>query len=111
MAFWSLSMADLLHVLLARSGAMPAIGYERGLSRPVFVGLGISALLQLGVLLMPSLRSFSGARTLGLADGLISLAGAVAPIMAIEIRRMVGRARPTPEPIQMESPRLLKEAA
>lgn len=111
MAFWSLALADLLHVGLARAGTRPALSYERRLSRPLAVGVGTSALLQLGVLLFPALRSLLGASPLGLVDGLISVVGAIAPIAAIEIQRTAGRTFPAPEPIRSDRRLLLEEAA
>ncbi len=112
MAFWSLAFADLLHVALARAGSRPALSYDRRISRPLAIGVGISALLQLGVLLLPSLRGLLGASPIGIVDGLISAAGALAPVAAIEIQRTIGQtALPAPEPIRRESRLLLEEAA
>ncbi len=111
MAFWSLALADLLHVALARAGTRPALSYQRGVTRPLALGVGISGLLQLGVLLLPSLRSLLGTSPLGLVDGLISLAGGLAPIAAIEIQRSFGRALPAPEPIRRDGELLLEDAA
>ncbi|MHB8991595.1 MAG: cation-translocating P-type ATPase, partial [Chloroflexota bacterium] len=112
MAFWSLAVADLLHVALARSGSRPALGYERAISRPLAIGVGISGLLQLGVLLLRPLQRLLGSSPLGVIDGLISLAAAAAPIAAIETqRRLSVPALPAPSEIQTESQPLLKEAA
>lgn len=87
MAFWSLALADLLHVALARSGSRPALRHPRRLSQPVAVGVGISALLQLGVLVIRPLRTFLAAGSLSLSDALFALVGALAPLAAIEARR------------------------
>ncbi len=112
MAFWSLATADLLHVALARAGTRPALSYERAVSRPLAVGVGISGLLQLGVLVLSPLQALLGTRPLGLIDGLISLAAAVLPVAAIELQRWLGHpALPAPREMAPRRQLLLEEAA
>ncbi len=114
MAFWSLATAQLLQVPLARAGTRPALRYAHPARRPLLIGLGFSALLQLGVLLLPALRSLLGSRSLGLVDWLVSLVAAAAPIAAIEIHRTSAQALPPPREMRPESEPLsepLKEAA
>ena len=93
MAFWSLATSQLLLVPLARAGATPATRYERPVRRPLVVGVGISTLLQLGVLLVGSLRGLLGCTPLGPVDTLLSLVAAVTPVAAIEAQRLLGSPR------------------
>ena len=111
MAFWSLALADLLHVALARAGTHPALSYERSLSRPLVLSVGISALLQVGVFMLPPLRSLLRTAPLGLVDGLVSLGGALIPIAAIEVLRSIEGAPQARQVIQSEDQLLLEEAA
>lgn len=89
MAFSSLMTSQFLHIPLARSGAHPASTYTRPLHWPLVLGAGFSALLQLGVLLLPPLRALVGAAPLAPLDALLSLVCAVVPIAAIEMRRLL----------------------
>lgn len=112
MAFWSLALADLLHVALARSGARPALGYERAVSRSLALSVGISGLLQLGVLLLRPLQRLLGSSPLGFVDTIISLVAGVTPILAIEAqRRSSPFALPPPSEIGAGGRQPLKEAA
>lgn len=98
MAFWSLITGQLMHVPLARAGSHPATRYGRSVSRSFVLGLGASVLLQAAVLVFPPIRALLGVSTLGLADGLITLAAAASPIAAIELQRLVSNgALPAPE--------------
>ena len=98
MAFWSLITGQLMHVPLARAGSHPVTRYGRSFSRSFVLGLGASVLLQAAVLVFPPLRALLGVSGLGLADGLITMAAAAAPIAAIELQRLASNsALPAPE--------------
>jgi P-type Ca2+ transporter type 2C len=92
MAFSSLVAGQLLFVPLARAGIRPATRYDRSISRPAAVGLGISALLQVGALFFPPLRAILGSAPLGLTDGLTAFLTAAASVAAIEIQRIASDA-------------------
>ncbi|MDA8218653.1 MAG: cation-transporting P-type ATPase [Dehalococcoidales bacterium] len=94
MTFASLSLAQLLHVLLARSSERPVrdTGVKRNLV--LALGVGISALLGLGAVLFPPLRAALGGSAFSLGDGLIALAGGVLPIAAIQGARALQPPRP-----------------
>ena len=88
MAFASLVGAQLLHVPLARAGGRPATGGgQRPSNRPLAVGLGISAALQLVALFVPGVRAVLGGAALGILDLGIAALGAGLPVLAIETER------------------------
>lgn len=93
MAFSSLLAGQLLYVPLARAGTRPALSYDRPFSRPMAVGLGLSALLQAGALFLPPLRTMLGCAPLSPVDGLISLVAGAASFLAIEAQRAARPAR------------------
>ena len=104
MAFWSLSTSQLMHVFLARAGSKPALRYERSIPLPLAVGLGISALLQLGAMFVPPLRAMLGCVPLGFGDALTSILTAGATFGAIEGQRLLSSA--VPDRPQLEAPRI-----
>ena len=87
MAFASLVGAQLLHVPLARAGSGPATAGRRPSNRPLALGLGISAALQLVALFVPPVRTVLGGAALGLADLGVAALGAGLPVLAIETER------------------------
>ena len=87
MAFASLVGAQLLHAPLARAGSRPATVGQRPANRPLALGLGVSAALQLVALFVPPVRRVLGGAALGLVDLGIAALGAVLPILAIEAER------------------------
>jgi Ca2+-transporting ATPase len=89
MAFASLLGAQLLHVLLARAGEGPILKGGRQKNRTLMAGMAISAGLQLVALFFPPVRAVLGGAALPLVDLGIAALGAVAPIVLIEIERLI----------------------
>jgi len=89
MAFASLLGAQLLHVLLARAGEGPMTSLSRGRNRTLLAGMTLSAGLQVAALFFPPLRMILGGAALPLTDLGIAVGGAVGPIVAIEIVRLI----------------------
>ena len=96
MAFASLLGAQLLHVLLARAGDGSILASNRRRNRTLMAGMALSAGLQLVALFFPPMRAVLGGAALPLADLGIAALGAVAPIVIVEIERLIRAGGLTP---------------
>ena len=94
-AFTSLVGAQLLHALTCRSSHYGLFSEERLGPNPLLVAaLTGSAALQVGILAVPAIRRFMGLASLGMLDGVVSVAFAALPYVAKAGRRGSGN-RPT----------------
>jgi Ca2+-transporting ATPase len=103
MAFASLLGAQLLHVLLARAGEGPIVAGRPRQNKVLVAGMALSAGLQLLALFFPPVRAILGGAALPLVDVGIAAIGAVAPIVLIEIERLIRHGRLAPR--QLAAPR------
>ncbi|MCG6970499.1 MAG: cation-translocating P-type ATPase, partial [Gammaproteobacteria bacterium] len=84
--FNTLTLAQLIHAYSCRSDHYSIFSKQRLPRNPyLLTATGGSVTLQLLAMLVPGIRNFLGSTTVGLLDGLVIAAGAVAPVVINEL--------------------------
>jgi Ca2+-transporting ATPase len=101
-AFMTLTLGQLLHALSCRSESHSLFDRDPLVPNPYLdLALGASLLAQALTVVVPGLRQLLGTAPLGLADAMVSVAGATLPLVANEAIKKAGSPRSgAPAPVR-----------
>ncbi|MDO4289521.1 MAG: HAD-IC family P-type ATPase, partial [Eubacterium sp.] len=91
MVFAVLGLSQLTHVLNVRSEEKSVFGKQFFTNRYLWGAILISMVLQLSVILIPAAHSIFSVTFLDLQEWLIIIAASLAPLLIVEITKLIGR--------------------
>ena len=91
MVFAVLGLSQLTHVLNVRSESKSVFSKKFFTNRYLWGAIGISLVLQLSVILIPGAHAIFDVTTLDLREWLIVIGASLAPLVIVEITKLLGR--------------------